>query len=205
MKRASKILLLFFVLNNLGFSQTSVAYDKGKNDFLTGNYPSAIENLTAAKTNSSVSDIDYLIALSYFNLKKYSEAIPFFSSDIKTNTNNLNSYLQRSHSHKKVGNLRSALSDLEEIVKINKDYFLAYYEIGEINYEQKNYKAAITQFQKTLAIRPNYEKAFYRMGFCYLNLKDTNEACKYWKKIEDLDDFEDYEQVETILKNQTNK
>ena len=77
--------------------------------------------------------------------------------------------------------------------------------MGDLNFEQKNYKAAIAQYQKALSIRPNFEKAYYKVGFCYLNLNDTAEACINWKKIEDLDDFKNYEQIENILKNQTKK
>jgi tetratricopeptide (TPR) repeat protein len=192
-----KIILIALTFIPKAYSQDTNLYTIGKEEFLTGNYSMALNNLLKATTNEK--DLDYLIAMSYFNLKKYTDAAIYFTKDINENKTNLNSYMKRAESNKQLGQFELALEDLNSIIKIDKNYFLAYFEIGNLNFDKKEYKQAIAEYNKAIAIRSNFEKAFYKIGFCYLNLKDTKQACTYWKKIEDLDDFEEHKKIEEIL------
>lgn len=194
--------MIVFVTNC--YPQSTNYYAKGKDDFLTGNYGLCVKNLLKSKSNTSEKDVDYFIAMSYFNLKKFDSAILYFDKDLKINKNNFNSYIKKAESEKNLHQYKAAVKDLDQLLKLNTNYFLAYYEKGEINFEQKYYTLAMDFYNKALIIKPHLENAFYKLGFCYLYLKDTVNACENWKKIEDLDDFEQYQKIEIIC-NKFNK
>jgi len=202
LKNKIKIFLLFIFSFYIVqyYSQDSISFTTANSEFQTGNYTAALKSFLIAKKSSKEKDINYLIGIIYFNLKKYPEAIMFFSEELKKNKNNLNAYVQRAQSYKLTGKYKLASKDLDKVIQINKEYFLAFYEKGNLKYDQKEFKPAIENYNKAVSIRPNFEKAFYKIGYCYLNLKDTIEACKNWKKIEDLDDFENYQEIEALIK-----
>ncbi len=184
----------------MSFGQSGDLYVKGKVEFLTGNYLAALKDLLVSKNGIEEQDKDYLIAMTYFNLKEYENAILYFDKDLNQHPNNINSYMQRSESKKKTGDFRLALKDLNTVLEKDGSYFLAYVELGNLNYDKREYELAIKEYMKALELKPNFEKCFYKTGFCYLNLKDTLKATENWKKIEDLDDFVEHEKIESILK-----
>ncbi len=197
LKITKKIVLLTYLFTSILYGQDVNYYAKGKDSFYAGNYTISIKQFLKAN-KSKEKDIDYLIAMSYFNLKKYNKAITYFKKEIIINTKNFNAYIKKAESEKYLGKYKNALNDINKILNIDSTYFIAYFEKGNLNYEQKKYSAAIIDYNKALTIRKNLELAHYKIGFCYLNLKDTIQACNTWKKITELDDFEDYKKIETI-------
>lgn len=193
-----KILAFIFLFGIKSYCQTIDYYTKGKEEFLTGDYKKSTKDLLMATNNLKQRDLNYLIAMSYFNLKKFDTAIIYFNKDLKENPNNFNGYIKRAESKKYISKYQAAILDLNELLKKEPNYYLAYYEKGDLNFELKKYKEAIDDYNHALLLRANFEKAFYKVGFCYLNLKDTIQACESWKKIEDLDDYEEYQKIEIL-------
>jgi tetratricopeptide (TPR) repeat protein len=203
LKFYSKIIILSFFYNSSFYAQSINYYLKGKEEFFTGSYVEGLKSLLKVESNSAQKDMNYFIAMSYFNLHRYDSAIIFFHKDLLQNTRNYNSYFKKAQAEKNLGQFKESLMDLDKLLELDKNYFLAYYEKGEVNFEKKSYTLAIDFYKKALAIKPHFESAFYRIGFCYLNLKDTFNACENWKKIEDLDDFEEYQKIEVICNERT--
>lgn len=194
------ILLLCLATNLACFSQDKKLYEKGRNEFLTGHYCAAIDDLKVVANTNPPGDVSYLIAMSYLNLKEYKNALAYFTKDLAVNKKNYNAYIQKAYCSKMSGNLKEAEQTLQALINLKPDYYIAYCEKADISSAQTKYKAALDDYTKALALNPRFEKALFNMGFCYLNLKDTAKACESWKKIEDLDDFEGYEKAEAICK-----
>jgi Tfp pilus assembly protein PilF len=53
----------------------------------------------------------------------------------------------RAFTKAKIGNLRSAITDINEIIKIDPDYAAAYAQKGYIFKQKKEYKKAIKEFE----------------------------------------------------------
>ncbi len=192
----SNFLILFSL--TLTFSQKQNLYEAGKKDFFTGDYSHALQKFLKIKSSPDYRDLSYFIGLSYFNLRKYEETITYLSLDIIVNKSNLNSYMLKAKAEKELGNYKAAMAVLEKVLEINKNYFLALFEMGDLNFEQKNYQEAIINYRNAILLHPNFEVAHYKTGFCYLNLADTLQACSCWKKMEDPDDFEEYQRIKKI-------
>lgn len=173
-------------------------YNKGKSEFYTGHYNTCITELKACAQDTSFKDCNYLIALSLFNLKQYSSAVEYFKKDIAAHKKNTNAYLQLAKCYSLMHKGNKANRCYNSLLKIQSDYYLAYFEKGNIKFRQKKYKPAIELYNKTLSYKPQFENAFYQLGYCFLGLKDTTTACNYWNKIQDLDDFENYQQIEQL-------
>lgn len=193
--------ILFFYYSN-AYSQQRGLYDIGKADFFAGNYSSALSNFLKIKKHpSAIKDLNYFIGLSYFNLNKFKEATTYLFLDTKVNKNNLNAYLLKAKAEKELCLFKDAMADLDKILEISKDYFLAFFEKGNLFYEMTNYREAISNYEKAVLIHPNFESAYYKTGFCYLMLKDTVSACRNWKKIEDPDDYPEFQKIEMVCNN----
>ena len=80
--------------------------------------------------------------------------------------------------------------------------FLLYLEKGNLNYYHHKYTDAIDNYNKAIFQKPTLNEAFYKLGFCKLNLADTTNACKYWGKVEEIDDYKEYELIQKICTKQ---
>lgn len=193
-------ILLFALFSQFAsVGQDKKPYEKGRNEFVTGNYRAAIDDLKVSAKIDNTGDVNYLLAMSYLNLKEFKNAVPYFAKEIKLNKRNYNAYIQKAYCNKLSGNFKDAAQTLKDLIFLNPQYFIAYSERAEISVAEKKYQSAIDDYKKALELNPRFEKALFKMGFCYLNLKDTANACNSWKKIEDLDDFEGYEKAEAII------
>jgi tetratricopeptide (TPR) repeat protein len=195
----------YITAQNVDEQTASELSKKGKEEFLLGNYPKAIEFYNEAlKLNSGLKEVNYQAGLAKYNLKNYNEAITYFTAEIKNNTQNLNAYLYRGISKSKIGENFSALKDLDKANALDKNNALVYLEKANILFANKEYKKAIAEYSIATSLNSSLELAYYKTGWCYRYLKNTTSACLNWRKIADLDDFEGYEKAEKILNENKN-
>lgn len=181
-------------------NQISVIYfEKGKQEFLLGNYKKAIALFNKAiEIQPKLKEVNYQAGLAEYNLKDFVTAIVYFTTEINNNDKHLSAYIFRGISEDKIQDYKAALNDLNKANKINKKNDLVYLERANILFHTNEYKKAIIDYTTALALNPKLELAYYQMGFCNFYLKDTLSACENWKKISDIDDFKGYEKVEKI-------
>ena len=87
-----------------------------------------------------------------------------------------------------------AINEFNKIIKINPEFYEAYYNIGTVLFKQSNFNEAINYFNNAIKIKKDYFEAYFNLAECYrnLNLFDTAilffETCLKYKP----DDFEIY-------------
>lgn len=181
------------------FQNPQEHYQKGKAEFYAGHYTECISELKLCVKDTAFKDCDYLIAMSYLNLGQYPAAIPYFRKVIGLHKEQYNAYMQLAACYHARRRTTKTNRIYHKLLRVQPAYYPAYFEEGSLEFEKGKYKKAIALYQQTLSFKPGFEKAFYQLGYCYLNLKDTAKACGYWSKIQDLDDFKNYQEIEHML------
>ena len=205
MFRCKYIFLVSIILICLGGYAQSAAelFNAGKEQFGIGNYQTALDKFdNAIKLNPTEKEVCFYAGLAAFNLKDYTKAVGYFSLEIKNDEQNPRSYIYRAKANN--ADYDAALKDLKkaESLSVNKN-FMVYQEMANLYYNHAMYKKAFKAYSYLLELKPGFEEAYYKLGFCKYYLKDTVSACAYWKKIDDLDDFAEYEKIERIIKSIT--
>lgn len=187
--------LLFIIKINAQSAQH--LFTKANDEFLIGNYTTAIKYCNKAlEKNKSQIGINFIAGLSCYNLKDTLNALKYFNNEIQINKTDYRSYLYNAKLN--AANYKVAYDNLILALKIQPDNFLLYFEKGNLNYIHLKYTMAIEDYDKALKLRPNLDDAYYKLGFCKLHLADTISACNNWHKIAELDDFNEYNLIETI-------
>jgi|GEM_PF-4773846 len=173
-------------------------FTKGKEQFEIGNYSSALiyfnQTIRLQKNHKKVY---YIAGMASYNLNDYKQAKKYFKKDIIINPKNTNAFVFKAKSKSKLGKNRSALKDLKKALKFDSSNVSVLLEKSNVLFNQKKYTKAIQAYLKVNSISPKTEIVYYKLGFCEYYLNHNAEACTYWSKLEDIDDFENYE---TIIK-----
>jgi tetratricopeptide (TPR) repeat protein len=77
----------------------------------------------------------------------------------------------------------SAMNCLNSAIKLNKNYFEAYFSLGSIELNQGNFVSAAKQFERCCEIDYNNLNAHLYAGECYKGLVENNKAMKYLPKL----------------------
>ncbi len=165
-------------------------FNKGKEQFEIGNYSTALiyfnQTIHLQKNHRKVY---YIAGIASYNLKDYKHAITYFKQDLILNPKNTNAFIFKAKSKSQLGKNRSALKDLKKALKIDSSNVLVLLEKSNILFIQKKYTKAIQAYLKVNSLSPKTEIVFYKLGFCEYYLNHTTDACNYWSRLEDIDDF----------------
>ncbi|MFD0991430.1 tetratricopeptide repeat protein [Mariniflexile jejuense] len=159
-----------------------LSYYQADLNFKLGNFEKAIQ-LAKAKLKSSdaneVSELSKIIGESYFNLKKYDEAIPYLEAykGVKGKWSNTDFY-QLGYAHYKQGHFEKAISEFNKIISgTNSIAQNAYYHLGESYIKLGKKQEALNAFKNAsemdfdLKIQEdaylNYAKISYDIGNPY--------------------------------------
>lgn len=201
MRYLSFIIVLLTLSTKLAAQPVKKLFDSANDEFLIGNYSSAIQYCKKALLkDNSVKGVNFLAGLASYNLNDTLNAIKFFNNEIKINKTDYRSYLYKSKLT--IKNYNSANNALSEAIIMNSGNFLLHLEKGNLNFYHHKYAEAIENYNKAISLNPNLIDAYFNLGFCKLNLTDTINACKYWNKIEELDDYKEYEFIQKICTKQ---
>lgn len=141
-----------------------LSYYQADLNFKLGNFEKAIElakERLGESDESEVSELSKIIGESYFNLKKYAEAIPY-----------LKAYKGRKGKRDKSGKWN------------NTDY----YQLGYAHYKQKDYENAISEFNKIVDGNNSIaQNAYYHLGESYINLDKKQEALNAFRYASQMD------------------
>jgi TPR repeat protein len=96
-------------------------------------------------------------------------------------------HFQRGYSFHAQGDLDKSIAEYSEVVRLDPDYYIAYYNRGLIHYDEARYERAIEDFAKVIEVRPDYAGAFvnrgnayYRQGLYALAADDYLTAVGHW-------------------------
>ena len=192
------ILVFIFIYVPCKSQNVDSIFNKGKEQFEIGNYTGALiyfnQTIRLQKNHNKVY---YIAGIASYNLKDYKQAKKFFNQELINNPKNINAIVFKAKSKSQLGKNRSALKDLKKALKIDASNVLVLLEKSNILFTQKKYTKAIQAYLKVNSISPKTEIVYYKLGFCEYYLNHSTDACNYWSKLEDIDDFENYE---TIIK-----
>jgi tetratricopeptide (TPR) repeat protein len=190
-------MILFFLTLSIWSQSASALFKKATDEYLIGNYLSATNYCKQSiQKNNKTNEVNFIAGLAFYNLKDTLNAITYFSNETQINKTDYRSFLYKAKLNTKY--FDSANSDLKKAIELQPENFVLYLEKGNLNYYHLKYSEAIDEYNKAISLNPNLDDAYYKLGFCKLYLNDTINACDNWNKIEELDDFNEYEFIKTI-------
>lgn len=93
-----------------------------------------------------------------------------------------------------------AINQFNKIIKINPEFYEAYYNIGTVLFKQSKFKEAINYFNNAIKIKKNYFEAYFNLAECYRNLNLFDKAITFFETCLKYkpDDFEIYNNLGLI-------
>lgn len=168
-----------------------LSYFQADMNFKLGNFQKAIDLGQAAMAKSNAlekSELNKIIGESYFNLKKYDQAIPYLKEyrGRKGKWNNTD-YYQLGYAYYKQGDYENAIAQFNKIVD-GKDFVAqnAYYHLGESYLKTDRKQQALNAFKNASEMEfdakikedasLNYAKLSYDLGNSYQPVPDVLSA-----------------------------
>lgn len=74
--------------------------------------------------------------------------------------------------------LKPAITAYEEAIKLDNDFYQAYYNIGSRYFDAQNYEKAIFYFKLAVNRNKKFEYGYYNLGCAYLKTEQYNQARK---------------------------
>ena len=108
----------------------------------------------------------YVLGISYFSLKKYSDAENNFKYVLETRPTAEN-YFIYGNILKKTQNLKDAAKSFEKAIKLKSDYSDAFNNLGNIKKRLGLTKEAIKNYQKAIETRKNNLEAYFNLAHLY--------------------------------------
>lgn len=119
---------------------------------------------------------------------KFGEALSLLLQNIKDSPTDIDSIYLSGICCAKSGNHALAEKHFKKTVKINKNLFQAYNDLGLSQSFQRKPGDAIRSFKKSLTINPAFAPAHSHIALTYLKTRETRKALHHAKKAVNLDD-----------------
>ena len=139
----------------------------------------------------------YILALSglaqaYERKEDYDNAIVYYRKVLSIDPNHSNAgkgmrnipkkIHQSAGKEYKAGNLNAAISKYKKAISLNKNYWLAYYNLGAVQKKMGQISEAIGNYNASLSINPNYDRGWYSLGVAYKDNGELKKAEEAYKK-----------------------
>ncbi|MCQ2257105.1 MAG: tetratricopeptide repeat protein [Bacteroidaceae bacterium] len=156
-------------------------------------------NPPTADSQTEKQKILYCLANQELNSKRLQESIAYATQSINLGNKDANSYAEsffvRGDCNYRLGNYHQAASDLITAVNLGGGALAnntnALYTLGYAQFKQQKYQGAITNFQKAVdakdITRMIKADSYNRMGDCHLNLRNYDEAIRFYDKAKATD------------------
>ena len=82
----------------------------------------------------------------------------------------------------KVGRYEEAIASYKEALKLKKEYFEAYFNLGDAYFQLKQYKQAIDAYKHAIRYKPDLAAAFNNMATAYYKLGEPDKAIEAYKQ-----------------------
>ena len=154
--------------------------------YLAGHQPRAIDYLGRAMDYMTLRDYDHAIAdldraialtpdfaLAYLiraNARYKNARVAHNTSDGESQNTNETVRMPRT------AMIRSAVADLDSVIKLSPSMPVAYYNKGVILAEEGDFTSALSCFNKAIELKPDFGEAYYNRGYIYLSLGNRDAA-----------------------------
>ncbi len=115
-------------------------------------------------------------AKTYYNAKKYKEAISGFTKAIQINPNNAIAYYWRGNANHRTGKIVPAVSDYLKALQIAPDYAGPYMGRGAVYLHKNKIEAALADFNKAIELNPKFAEAYFDRALVYFIKKEYNKS-----------------------------
>ena len=166
----------------------------------------AIESFQRS-VNINQSHFDALMQLGYIWEKKDVKiSIDYFKSASKANPKSTEALYNLGLLYQDNGQPEKAILSYKEIIKLDSNNKLAFYNIGYVNLVYLNkYSEGAESFTKAIELDPNYIDAWYNRGLCYELLKDKQKATNDYQqilklKVNDLKAIEGMNRLDKLMR-----
>jgi tetratricopeptide (TPR) repeat protein len=83
--------------------------------------------------------------------------------------------------------LRTAKSDFDHAIKLDRDYAPAYNNLGVVEYASRKYGRAIKEYEKAISLQPNDASYYSNLGTAYFSKKQWEKATQAYSRAVTLD------------------
>lgn len=128
----------------------------------------------------------YNLGITYFNDRKYNEALKQFNKVIQALPGFEKPYYGRGLIYEKQKKYDTAIADFKKVIEINPNDYKSYYYLGKIQVRQKQYKEAEKNLTKAKTINPDFAPAYYELGNIYYNQNQYRQAIPHLRKASEL-------------------
>ena len=132
------------------------------------------------------SNFYFELAMDAYNKRNLGMAVIHFSTAIKLNPDDPNSWYSRAAVKDQLHTWKSARRDYDKAIELAPDFTDAIINRAANKDEAGEYAAAIADYSHALELDPDNEMAYFNRGNSKLNLKDNKGACEDWHKAKAL-------------------
>ncbi|MFC0513426.1 tetratricopeptide repeat protein [Mucilaginibacter angelicae] len=131
-------------------------------------------------------DFYFDLAMKAFNNRNLGMAVIHFSTAIKINPDDPNSWYSRAAVKDQLHTWKSARRDYDKAIELAPDFTDAIVNRAANKDEAGEYAEAIADYTHAIELQPDNEMAYFNRGNSKLNLKDNKGACEDWHKAKEL-------------------
>lgn len=122
------------------------------------------------------------LGVEYYNLKRYSEAIPYHERSIRLKPDYAIAYYNLGNAYNHSGLCDKAIPAYQESIRLKPDNIRAYNNLGVAYKNCKFYEEAFEMYTKVLEREPDNQSAFTNMGALLNGLRLYKMALRYCEK-----------------------
>ena len=129
----------------------------------------------------------------YYNMGRYDVAIKLYTHIIRTNKKNItsNNYYILGRSLRKEKRYSEARDMLVEAVELDKNNFMAYYELGLALSSSDKKDTAVIMFSNSLKIEPEFKDAKIALAITYSEIGRVKEAVAIYNELIEKDEADE--------------
>jgi len=136
--------------------------------------------------DASQADHYFDLAMESYNKRNLGMAIIHFSTAIKINPNDPNSWYSRAVIKDELHTWKAARRDYDKAIEIAPDFIDAIVNRAANKDEAGEHQEAIGDYSKAIEMDPQNEMAYFNRGNSKLKIKDAKGACDDWHKAKEL-------------------
>ena len=138
------------------------------------------------KMDTSLGDHYFELAMEAYNKRNLGMAIIYFSTAIKINPKDPNSWYSRAIAKDELHTWKAARRDYDKAIELAPDFVGAIVNRAANKDEAEEYDEAIKDYSKAILLDPTNAMAYFNRGNSKFSKGDKQSACTDWKKAKEL-------------------
>jgi tetratricopeptide (TPR) repeat protein len=119
------------------------------------------------------------LAKAFMLQNKFQEALQLYLNANEKHPNNTKVLMNLAHAYVRQQQLEKAEQVIEQILSLEKDNFVAYYNRGIIKLIRGKIDVAIAEFRRSVAVNTRFVEGYNALGICYIVKANYSKAIKY--------------------------